>query len=214
VDIVFGGGKYGLKATEWLMKMNRKFVVIDKDENCLVMKTLSLPTFSMERGGFLKGGIKEVLSLIESINPEYIFPTAPIHLSASLLIEKMQLKPWNQGLEFILQYLPEDVKEFLISLGKGSVVLSYNKNDSCIENCSAPDVCPVTKMRKPLPMYELIKLIKIPDSFVVESKYLKPGLGAIEGSTILKLFKWAEDKKRIVIATACRCHGILTALEK
>lgn len=209
MDLVYGGGKYGLEAVKWLIKENRSFVVIDLDENCAVQRELHLKDFDGE-SGFLKGGIKEALDILLSKKPELIFPTAPIHLAAAIIKEFYEMKEWNEEINCILSGLPPKI---ILSVGRGSVVVSYNRDYTCIENCSAPDVCPVTKIRKPAPMYELVSFA-IPNGYVIRSEYLKPGLGAIKGEQITKLVEIVKERDSIAVATACRCHGVITALKK
>lgn len=89
MDVVYGGGKYGKEAVEWLIENGREFVVIDVDENCLVNREMDVEKFG---GRFLKGEIRELLDVIEEEKPEYIFPTAPIHIAASLVSKSLILR--------------------------------------------------------------------------------------------------------------------------
>ena len=207
MDVVFGGGKYGLKAVRWLIENKRDFVVIDQDENCLVQKEYRLKEYD-GKSGFLKGGVKELTEILVEKKPELVFPTAPIHLAAALVKEFHKMEEWNEKVDCILSGLPPKV---IVSVGKGSVVVSYNRDGVCIENCNAPDVCPVTKMKKPAPMHELVRFA-VPNGFIIKSGYLKPGLGAVRGDLLRKLLDSTDD--RIVVATACRCHGVITALRR
>ncbi len=209
MDVVYGGGKYGLKAVKWLIENKREFVVIDVDENCAVQREFNLKNFD-GKSGFLKGGIKELLEVLKN-KPELVFPTAPIHLAAAIVKENYNMTEWNEGINCVLSGLPTKI---IVSVGKGSVVVSYNRDNTCIENCNAPDICPVTKIKKPAPMYEIVRFAIIPDGFLIKSDYLKPGLGAIKGEKILELIEIVRSKKNIVVATACRCHGVITALKK
>jgi len=84
MDVVFGGGKFGLKAVKWLIDNKRDFVVIDSNEDCLVRRKLK--EFD-GKGEFLKGGVKELTEILLEKKPELVFPTAPIHLAAALVKE-------------------------------------------------------------------------------------------------------------------------------
>lgn len=215
MDIVVGGGKYGLEAVEYLLKHERDFVVVDVDENCLVQQKYGFEvvdaSIEAKKGRlFVKGGIEEVLKLIEKLKPEYVFPTAPIHIAAALLSEKYGFEPWNEGVNCILPGLPAKI---ILSAGRGSVTVSYNRDRECVTRCRAPDVCPVTGVKKPAPMYEMLRFAS-PDGFVIQSHYLQPGLGALKGEDVLDLLSWASDKREVVVGTACRCHGVVTALRR
>jgi hypothetical protein len=213
MDIVVGGGKYGLGAVEYLLKHERDFVVVDVDESCLVQQKYSFEVIDasikpVKGRVFVRGGIKEVLRLIEELRPEYVFPTAPIHIAAALLTEKYGFEPWSEGVDCILPGLPAKV---VVSVGRGSVTVSYNRDGDCLPKCRAPDVCPVTGVKKPAPMYEMLRFAA-PDGFIIQSHYLEPGLGALQGEDVLDLLEWASDKREAVVGTACRCHGVVTAL--
>jgi len=212
VDIVFGGGKYGLKAAEYLLSKNREFTVIDTDRECMVMRKLDLPEFKdgRKKGSFIHGSVKELKKILLHHEVEYVFPTAPVHLAALFLKESQNLKTWDDGINIALSGVPPKI---ILSAGKGSLVVSYNRDHECPENCSAPDVCPVTKLRKPAPMYDMLRFAA-PDGYIIESRYLKPGLGAIKGHDLKNLLKWAEKRDRIVVGTACRCHGVLSSFRR
>ncbi len=212
MDIVYGGGKYGLKAVEYLIRNNRNFVVVDIDSRCEVMRKLKLPDFKDENecNSFLKGDVKDLIKLFQKLDPEYVFPTAPIHIAGAFVAETHGLDVWYDGIDYALSGIPAKI---ILSSGKGSIVVSYNRDHECLENCSAPDVCPVTKIKKPAPMYDLLRFA-VPDGFIIESIYLKPGLGAIKGQDLKNLIEWAEKKDKVIVGTACRCHGVLSSFRR
>ena len=72
MDIIVGGGKYGCAAVEYLRDKRRRFVLVDKDPNCLAVKKYRLK--SAEQVGtegeyFLESDIAKVLELIERLKP-------------------------------------------------------------------------------------------------------------------------------------------------
>jgi len=207
VDVVYGGGRYGKEAVEWLIENGRDFVVIDVDENCVVRREVDLEKHG---GRFVRGGVRELLDVIESESPEFVFPTAPIHVAASLLVEKFGLKEWFEGINAVLSGIPMKV---VVSSGRGSVVVSYNRDGVCLPRCPAPEVCPVTKVKKPAPMFSILEFAA-PDGFIVKSHYLRPGLGAIKGEDVKELLEWARGREKLIVGTACRCHGVVTALKR
>ncbi|MBO8180125.1 MAG: hypothetical protein H0Z19_06545 [Archaeoglobus sp.] len=214
MDIIVGGGKYGVEAAKFLEKKARSYVVLDRNPDCLAVRELNLQKVESVEGikegrYFLEGGV-EVLPEMLKLEPEYIFPTAHLHVAAEAVRVKFNLKPWNDVVDCIIANLPARV---VVSAGRGSVVVSYNRDADCLEKCSAPDVCPVTKLKKPCPMHDLVKFA-YPDAIVLISRQLEPGLGAIEGKDFAELMRQAEKRERVVVATACRCHGVITALRR
>ncbi len=211
MDIVVGGGKYGVEAARYLEGEGRDFVVLDPDPNCLAVKELKLDEFGSGSGReILNAGIEVLPELLERLNPEYVFPTAPIHVAAEAARLKYSLKPWNEVVDCILSGLPARV---VLASGRGSVVVSYNRDGDCLPKCSAPEICPVTGMKKPCPMHELVRFA-YPQAFILVSRQLKPGLGALKGEELLEFMRYAERLESFVVATACRCHGVITALRK
>lgn len=198
MDIVVGGGKFGLKAVQFLLAKKRDFVVLDPREDCEVAKAF--------RENFIKAKAEELPKFVEELKPEWIFPTAPVHVLAEAI--KHRFKPWNEKVDEILAGIPIKV---VVSVGKGSIVVSYNRDELCVDNCSSPEVCPVTKVKRPCPMFELIKFA-CREAKVVVSHQLAPGIGAMKGEDFLEVLREAERAEKIVVATACKCHGVITAL--
>jgi hypothetical protein len=213
MNIIVGGGKYGCAAVEYLRKKRRGFVLVDKDPNCLAVKKYGLKSADQvgtEDERFLEGGIAQVLELIERLKPEYVFPTAPIHIAAELAKSKFELAPWDEVIDCILANLPLSV---VLQAGRGNLIVSYNRDKECIEKCEAPEVCPSTRKRKPCTMDKLMKSA-YPEGIILISHQLAPGIGALKGSELLEFFAQVEKKDKFVVATACDCHGFFTALKK
>jgi hypothetical protein len=213
MDIIVGGGKYGCIAVEYLRKNRHGFVLVDKDPNCLATKRFRLkPSAQIGAEGeqFLEGDISQVLALIERLKPAYVFPTAPIHIAAELAKSKFELAPWDEVIDCILANLPPSV---VLQAGKGNLIVSYNRDNDCLERCDAPEVCPSTGKRKPCTMDKLMRFA-YPEGILLISYQLAPGMGALKGSELLEFFAQVEKKDKFVVATACGCHGFFTALKK
>jgi len=213
MDIIVGGGKYGCIAVEYLRKNRRGFVLVDKDPNCLATKRFRLKSSAQidpEGEHFREGDSDQVLKLIERLKPEYVFPTAPIHIAAELAKSKFELAPWGEVIDCIIANLPPSV---VLQAGGGNLIVSYNTDNVCLERCEAPEVCLVTRKRKPCTMNNLVKFA-YPEGIVLVSYQLAPGMGALRGSELLEFFAQVEKKEKFVVATACGCHGYFTALKK
>lgn len=213
MDIIIGGGKYGCYAIEYLRKKKTSFVVVDTDPNCLAAKKFKLKPseyISAEGEFFIHGELQKALELIEEIKPEYVFPTAPVHIAADLVEIKYKLKPWNEAINAILPKLPKVV---VLYTGGGKLILSFNRDHGCVERCTMPEVCPSSKIRKPCTMTDLIRFAS-PEAFIIISYSMAPGMGALKGSELTALFDWAKTKKRFMVATTCDCHGVVNAYQK
>jgi len=217
-SLIIGGGKFGTRAAEYLLKNSKPFIVLDKDEKCLVMKTFDLARLNPDeidhidssKNYFAKGNVINALTLIEKVKPEYVFPTAPIHIAAMLVKEKYGLKVWDEGINHFLAGIPPKITKIIVSVGKGTVVVSYNRDKACKQNCDAPPICPVTKLKKPCPMYDLLQFAA-PEAIILRSYQLER-LGALKGNEIIEVLEKCKGKSSIIIGTACKCHGVITAL--
>jgi hypothetical protein len=211
MNLIVGGGKYGCYAVKYLRQQKKKLLVVDTDPNCLAVKRFKLKTSENPTSeGFVNGGLPKVLQLIGELKPEYVFPTAPVHIAADLAKIKFELVPWSEAITAILPRLPEAV---VLHVGSERLVVSFNKDHKCIDKCSMPEVCPSSGIRKPCIMTKLMRFA-CPDAFILVSYSMAPGMGALKGSELLDLFDWAKVKEKFVVGTACDCHGVFSAFQK
>jgi hypothetical protein len=213
MNVIVGGGRYGCVAIEFLQQTNKNFLVVDRDSSCLAVRRFKLKAserMDSEGENFIQGGLPEALELIEKLKPEYVFPTAPVHLAADLARIKFQLKPWNEGINTILPKLPEVV---ILQVGRGKIVASFNRDHRCIDKCAMPVVCPSSGIKRPCTMIELMRFAS-PDAFILISYSMAPGTGALKGPELEEFFKWAKKRKKFIVATACDCHGVFDAFRK
>ncbi len=213
MDLIVGGGKYGCYAIEYLRQKKKDFVVVDTNPNCLAVKRFSLKPFErpFSKGeSFVNGGLAKVLELIDELKPEYVFPTAPVHIAADLTEIKFNLSPWSEAIADILPKLPEAV---VLHAENEKLVVSFNKGHECIDECSMPEVCPSSGIKKPCTMTKLMRFA-CPEAFILISYSMAPGMGALKGNELSELFKWTETKGRFIVGTACDCHGVFSAFQK
>ncbi len=213
MDVIIGGGKYGCYAIETLRQQHKSFVVVDIGSDCLAAKRFKLtPSERLApEGEFLvHGELPKALELIETLKPEYVFPTAPVHMAADLAKIKFSLAPWGEAINPILPKLPEAV---VLYAGRGKLIVSFNRDYDCVEKCPMPKTCPSSKITKPCTMTELMRFAS-PEAFILISYSMAPGMGALKGSELLGFFDWARTKERFIVATTCDCHGVLNAYQK
>ncbi len=213
MDLIIGGGKYGCYAIEYLRQQNKAFLVVDTDPNCLAVERFKLEASSSSISDgerFVCGGIPKVIELIDELKPEYVFPTAPVHIAADLVKMKFELMPWSEGVAAIIPRLPEVV---ILQVGSEKLVVSFNQGHECIEKCSMPEVCPSSGIWKPCTMIKLMRFAS-PKAFILISYSMAPGMGALKGSELFELFNWVKAKEKFVVGTACDCHGVFSAFQK
>jgi hypothetical protein len=213
LDIIVGGGKYGCHAVELLKSKNKSFIVVDTDPNCQAAKRFNLKTptdFHAEGEHFVVGDLPKAIELIDALKPEYVFPTAPVHIAADMAKIKFSLAPWVEAINGILPKLPPAV---VLLAGKGKLIVSFNRDHECQELCSMPETCPTSKITKPCTMTRLMRYAS-PDAFILVSHSMAPGMGALKGEELLEFFRWAETRPQFVVGTACDCHGVFSAFKK
>lgn len=170
----------------------------------------STPNAGLDGETFVEGDLSSVLELIENLKPEYIFPTAPVHIAADLAALKYNLEPWPEALDPILTRLPPIT---VLKAEKGKLVASFNRGYQCVEKCSMPKLCPSSGIGKPCTMTELFRFA-CPEAFVLVSYSMAPGMGALRGEEVLSFLESAKSKDNFVVATVCDCHGVLDCFLK
>jgi len=213
MNLIVGGGKYGCHAVEFLRKKGKDFIVVDTDPNCQAVKRFKLETSKdINNNGehFLHGDLSTVVALIDSLNPEYVFPTAPVHIAADMTKIKFNLVPWTEAINSILPKLPSTVVLFS---GKGKLILSYNRDHDCQHHCVMPEICPSSGTKKPCTMTKLMAYAS-PDAFILISHSMAPGMGALKVKELQEFFNWAKPQNQFVVGTACDCHGVFSAFKK
>jgi hypothetical protein len=213
MDIIIGGGKYGCKAIDFLRNQNKDFVVVDTNSNCQAVKRFRLKTSkTIDKPGehFFHGDLSKVTKLIDLLDPEYVFPTAPVHIAAEMAKIKFELTPWTEAISNMLPRLPQAV---ILLSGQGKIVLSFNRDHNCINDCVMPETCPSSGTTKPCTMTKLMKFAS-PEAFILISHSMSPGMGALKGIELKEFFNWAKKIDKFVVGTSCDCHGVFSAFKK
>jgi hypothetical protein len=213
MNIIAGGGKYGSEAVKYHRTKKKGFILVDKDPDCFATKKYNLkPALNMAEKGeyFLQGDMRTVLDLIEKLELDYLFPTAPIHVAAELVKLKFELRPWPEAINMILSKMPPSV---VLKSGRGNLIVSYNRDKDCIDKCATPAICPSTNKSKPCSMDKLMRFA-YPQGIFLVSYQMAPGMGALKTSEIINFFDCIEKEEKFVVATTCDCHGVFSAFYK
>ena len=98
----------------------------------------------------------------------------------------------------------------------GEIYLSMARH-LCPDDCSEPQVCPITGEERQLPLFRILEEASCPvlPILVVASQQLAPGVG---GYSPTKLMELGDAVSRasgpLMVATACRCHGVVHGLQR
>lgn len=206
VDLVVGGGRYGTKAARYLFTRGISCIIVDPDPGCLATTVVK----EGDRSLFLCGGLKEAYRVFLEYRPVRVFPTAPVHVAAGMASAAFGLEESAGINEILLTVIPP---ELVVGTKGGSVYLSRNREAQCLPDCHEPVTCPVTGEPRSIRLSsELRKLL--PKAHIIESLQVAPGLGALRGRDLRALLAETGGRNIVIIGTACRCHGVITVLEK
>lgn len=210
--IVIGAGHFGKRALDALASRPKTppVVVVEKDEKALRLVTGPLVSCILQEGvPFLAGSF-------ERLHPRnMIVPAVPLHLAYEWL--RLTLK----GKRRVFQIdVPETIRPLLPHTWEGqegSLLVSY-ADFRCPDDCPEPaDHCTVTGKKRGTPMHTLLGGIAPPGYriHVLRSRQLAPGVGGYTVGDLQELMGRVESggEGKWLVATACRCHGVVSAME-
>ncbi len=205
---VVGAGRFGRRAAGYLVRRWR-VIVVDPSEAALQR----LDDCPAER--VCDDGVEFVVrALGRGERPEWIVPALPVHLAAEWAVHGPGAGRWRRvpvpaGL---VRKLPNPFE------GAGGDVYVSRATFLCPPDCPEPaDRCSYTGAPRGPDMYQRIGEVSagIVPALVVRSRQLGPGIGGYRPEALDRLAEGlAAAPHRVVVATACRCHGVLTGLER
>jgi hypothetical protein len=212
--LIVGAGTFGRLALERLGKEDKEaqFLVVDRSPQAL-QKARNLTAAPVEEveadaAAFL------VQRLKNGTAGDWIIPAVPEHLAFSWL---------RQGPLAGTDWEPAEVPPNLAALTpvarrgrEGELYLSRALH-LCPDDCSEPQVCPVTGEPRDTPLYEELAALVVPGYriVVIPSRQLAPGVGGFSPGRLLSLARaLAGMEGKILVATACRCHGVVHGLKR
>ncbi len=208
---IIGAGRFGSIAAKRLSKQHSDWhlVLIDPVmENMTRLKKSNITIEQADGINFLDKNLKP------GIKVSWIIPSLPVHLAWEWCRIKM-----GQDRLVRAQFLP-GLDSLLPNPVHGSNKDIYVSNADfiCPDNCREPkELCTVTKRPRKQDMYHLLETLQYKDysSIVLRSRQLAPGVGGVSpGQLFSFLNKVEQNKGSLLLCTACRCHGVVTAVER
>ena len=208
---IIGIGQFGFIAYERLSKgtKNRHFTLVDPNKENLLRCEGSNTTMEQADGvAFLGKHLKE------DIGPDWIIPALPVHLAAEWLLIHM-------GLGSLRRIpLPGEIEPLLpnpIRGPEGNIYVSH-ADFLCPDDCDEPgDICTVMGEPREKNMFDILGGLRF-DSFQslnIRSHQLGPGIGGYRGGQLFELLNRVKQVEGpFLVSTACRCHGVITGLER
>jgi len=208
---IMGAGRFGSLALKQLSKKQKdiQFVLVDLDkEKLLKLKAPNIDVKHSNAVRFLNDNLESGSSV------SWIIPTLPVHLAW----EWCRLKIGPQRL--VQTRLSSEIDSLVPNPMHGSDKNLYVSNADfiCPVNCREPeDICTVTKRPRKQDMFTRLELLKYKryTSLVLRSMQLAPGIGGYSPLQLFSFLKKIENHKGpLLLCTACRCHGVITGVNR
>ncbi len=211
--LILGAGKFGRLALKRLARQDAAatFLVVDRNPSALAaVRALELPGVS----GVVAEAVAFLAANLRQDSPwDWLIPMVPVHVAWAWLLAG-PCKGWETAV----------VPEALAGLGpgcfrgpEGQVYLSRAAH-LCPDDCSESDpVCPVSGESREVALFAELAALKLPGWAikVVASRQLSPGVGGYPPQELMALARELNGMSgRVLIATACRCHGVVHGLQR
>jgi hypothetical protein len=211
--LILGAGKFGRLALSRLAAEDPAgdFVVVDRDAAALAA-TAGPNSPKVQRveadviaylGGHLRPGAPW----------DWLIPMVPVHVAFGWLRTGPLAGPAWEVLP-----VPDGMAASLPVVGRGrqgELFLSRAAH-ICPDDCSEAElVCPVSGESRETPLYKELQALRAPgfEILVVASRQLAPGVGGYPPRRLAALLQdLPERADKIIVATACRCHGVAHAV--
>ncbi|MFZ7125501.1 MAG: potassium transporter [Desulfobacterales bacterium] len=206
---IIGGGRVGHIAVDRLLKRHgpEAFLVVDRERAPLLnfMET-KVHVKCMDGIQFL------AYRLAPAAPPRWIIPALPEHLAFEWIRLKLAATASVEMLpvpEWAVLGMPHPMK------GKGGAVYASIADFRCPDDCPEPkNLCTHTGRPRPLVLHEHLAGLRKEGwrVVVIRSVQLAPGVGGFRPRALFDaLARASEGPGRMLLATACKCHGVIHA---
>lgn len=207
---ILGAGHFGQIACKRLIRRypEAAFLVVDSRPEKLaeIEKSSGLTVLKAEGISFLHG--------VEADPHHWIIPAIPVHVAFLWLLHALQRDAHARALP-----VPSTVDGKVPNpyrVASGTLYCSF-ATFRCPDFCSEPaEICTHTKQPRLGNLYEALGRLELPDYVVrvVRSWQLAPGVGGYRSVQLQDLLEGIQGRQgRYLIATSCRCHAVIDALE-
>jgi hypothetical protein len=205
---ILGAGRFGTLAVQRILerKKVRRLVVVDRDVHILEkLREKHIETVEQDAIDFLVH--------YPVLGSEWIVPAIPVHVAFAWLCR--QLSREGAVTQLAVPSILEQAVPNSLRAKTGALYASF-ATFRCPDDCDEPnESCTVTGEAREANMFDVIRNIKVEGyvTQVVRSQQLAPGVGGYQLSVLWRLLEETRStEKDILVATACRCHGVLNAL--
>jgi hypothetical protein len=206
---IVGGGQFGLKAADTInsREPDSSLMIVEKNPSiCETLQTQGHEVVCTEGITYLDR------KLVARDHPDWIIPAIPVHVAYEWIKARLLKQYKIQAISIphrLDSQLPNSV---YADTGRRYV---SNADFICPDKCSEPEeICTHTGEPRPRILHAYLGKIKFSDfqSVVIRSRQLYPGVGGYTPHALFEALSAIEQSpQRVLLSTACRCHGVLDA---
>jgi hypothetical protein len=213
--LILGAGKFGRLAVQRLSARDAaaRLAVVDRDPAALA----ALPPLN---GGRVETIAADVAAFLRDRLPQYaawdwLIPMAPVHVA----LVSLEQGPLAGGGWERRDAPAEAANLAAVAIrDPGGALYLSRATHLCPDDCPEPEnFCPVSGESRTPALYEALAALSLPGFrvLVIPSRPLAPGVGGYPPRELLDLARALDDvHENLLIATACRCHGVAHALRR
>lgn len=215
VYLILGAGKFGQLALARLGRQDAgaHFVVVDQSPAALAEASAVCP-IRMQAVA-----VEAIEYLTTQLGPDapwdWLIPVVPVHVAFAWL-SRGPLAGTDWGTAAVPASL-EDLAP-LARRGPGGELYLSRATHLCPDDCPEPEgFCPVRGEVRDIPLHEALAAWTAPGwrMLVVASRQLAPGVGGYPPARLSALARdLAARPGKVLVATACRCHGVVHGLAR
>jgi hypothetical protein len=207
--LIIGCGHFGSRTVLKLLEKDprARITVVDRYKKQLEkISRLPVETIACDGRPFLEDFLSEGRPV------DYIIPAVPYHLAFESILSLLKHLGAKRVEVPPLQGIPNPMR------GKAGDLYTSLANFLCPDDCPEPSqFCTITGKKRPRPLFDILADLKGSfDSFVIRSRQLELGVGGFQPKEWIDLIDRIKKQKRsnhlLLISTACRCHGVTSAL--
>jgi hypothetical protein len=205
--LIIGGGRFGRISAEAMLGRfpGEEVEVVDEDERALAALA-DLPVQRVRADGVDYA----VDHLTAPGRPDWVIPCVPLHLAHAWLLRRLPGAEPASIPEAAARRLPHPLPD-----GQGGWLISH-ADFTCPDDCPEPaDICTHTGRPRPASLFRAIPDLWDGNQpvFVLRSRQLAPGVGGLKTEDLFDLLGVLQGRQGpAAVATACRCHGMVSGL--
>jgi hypothetical protein len=201
--LVIGFGKFGRLAVDRLLNEDPESAIVIVEQN----KDQIDGTVAPHVKTLVRDGISFLMDSAQIEQEDIVVPMVPFHLAASFILSST---PGCRAIPF-----PEELETLVpnpFPIDRSNLCCS-KADFMCPDDCPEGDLCTVTGMPRE-PLYHELESLKIREFTILvrRSFQILPGVGGYRYRDLCRMKEQCTPGKYL-IATSCKCHAMLTALQ-